>query len=1107
NAEFRLLWADRVQKQFFNDGALTPAAGSARYQEEAARIDKAIVAESARWGDWRRDARSDPSAILYTRNGSWLTEQNRLLNSYFPQRTANVLQQFRKAGLYPSIDAPAIRQHGGTFVSTAQFTIDRPTGQGTIYYTLDGSDPRLPGGALSPNALIYTAAITLTRSTCVKARILDAGTWSALDEAAFLIGAAPSLRITELMYHPAPPPDSSPYSADDFEFIELQNTGLASLDLAGYTFTNGIHFIFPDGARIDPAERIVLVRNRAAFQNRYGTGIPIAGEYLGALDNAGARITLTTNLGQVIEDFTYKDGWYAIADGDGYSLVARDPDATDTILSSKDGWRPSNPLNGAPAVADPGLAPGTIVINELMSHPSADQGDWLELYNNSDAPVDLSGWFLSDSDEDLTKYRLLAGTMIGPHAYLVFTQAQHFGNVSNPGCRVPFGFQEHTGDQAYLTSSDGQGNLGGYRESVDFGAADRDASFGLHIKSTGGSDFVAQSTPTPGQANADPLVGPVVINEIMYNPASGDVEFVELKNLTSVNLPLYDPLHPANLWAFVDGIHYTFPVGASIPAAGYALVVGIDPQTFRSQYAIPANVPVFGPFTGLLDNAGDTLELAKPGSPEGDGYVPIVTVERIKYNNQAPWPIASDGQGSSLARIDPTAYGNEAGNWTAEVVGGSPGRANSDKTPPAVQILPATPDPRETAVDSIVIRFSEPITGLDLADLILTRNGQALVWPASVSLISTDAQDWILRGLSSLTWCEGRYTLSLIANASGIADLSGNALPSAATESFTINATTLRGSGGDQFYLRTRNSSLEVFRNAQPDSSTPTFIAPLNELSLLDLDGGTYHIASDLAGLRLRIASSNPLEATLLLLDSTQHLSSLTLNGPVQMRLSTGNPIVLHISALSLDAQATLDLADNALILQSSPQRRIADLAQLSNWIKSACSSDGRWSGTGLTSSAAQANNLTGLAIMLNDENGTPILTRFAGQSVTENDILVKYTWNGDVDLNGIVDGDDYFLVDSGFITQQDQYRNGDLNLNGVVDGDDYFLIDSAFIAQTGILATRDPSRALSNPHTSIAPRSPLANRAMPFSAQPLVNFPVTTMSTLAQLFSTKPLL
>jgi hypothetical protein len=87
-----------------NGGALTPEKAAERYRKWAEEIRSAVVAESARWGDYRRDVhpyRTGPYE-LYTRDDHWLPEIDRLLKEYFPKRTAVVAQQFREAGLYPT---------------------------------------------------------------------------------------------------------------------------------------------------------------------------------------------------------------------------------------------------------------------------------------------------------------------------------------------------------------------------------------------------------------------------------------------------------------------------------------------------------------------------------------------------------------------------------------------------------------------------------------------------------------------------------------------------------------------------------------------------------------------------------------------------------------------------------------------------------------------------------------------------------------------------------------------------------------------------------------------------------------------------------------------
>ena len=99
NAGFREAFAARVQKHFFGEGALTPAACAARWMKRAQEVDAAIIAESARWGYYRRNA-------PYTHDKEWMAEQQRLLKDYFPRRTEIVLEQLRAAGLYPQNAVP-----------------------------------------------------------------------------------------------------------------------------------------------------------------------------------------------------------------------------------------------------------------------------------------------------------------------------------------------------------------------------------------------------------------------------------------------------------------------------------------------------------------------------------------------------------------------------------------------------------------------------------------------------------------------------------------------------------------------------------------------------------------------------------------------------------------------------------------------------------------------------------------------------------------------------------------------------------------------------------------------------------------------------------------
>ena len=187
NSEFRLLFADHVQKHFFNEGMLTPDACINRYNQLADEIDLAIIAESARWGDYRKDVDpQDDARILYTRNDYWRVEKENLINNYFPNRSDIVVQQLRDAGLFPAIDAPVFSQFGGIFDHPITLTMN--SGIGEIYYTTDNSDPRVSvTGAIASNAKLFRESVQLAGSVTVKARTKYGSQWSALTEADFTI--------------------------------------------------------------------------------------------------------------------------------------------------------------------------------------------------------------------------------------------------------------------------------------------------------------------------------------------------------------------------------------------------------------------------------------------------------------------------------------------------------------------------------------------------------------------------------------------------------------------------------------------------------------------------------------------------------------------------------------------------------------------------------------------------------------------------------------------------------------------------------------------------------------------------------------------------------
>ncbi len=325
NDDFMATFTDRVQQHLSGDGALTDANSLARWNTLNAAIYQAILGESARWGDGLDDG------VTRTRNNEWQTEVDAIAD-VLDGSAAEFIAALRAEGFYPSFDAPVYSQDGGIIDAGYDLTITNPGGSGTVYYATDGSDPRGAGGVVGATATAYTVPIDLANTTTVKSRVKVGSTWSSMTSAQFVVPSL--LRITEMHYHPADPspaeiavlPPSPAPDADDFEFIEIQNTGSAPVDLDGVAFTDGVDFTFP-ALTLDPGGYVVAVRNQASFEVRYGTGLPMAGEYTpDKLSNGGERIVLTDSFGVTIHDYTYddKDPWPETPDGDGPSLEVVD---------------------------------------------------------------------------------------------------------------------------------------------------------------------------------------------------------------------------------------------------------------------------------------------------------------------------------------------------------------------------------------------------------------------------------------------------------------------------------------------------------------------------------------------------------------------------------------------------------------------------------------------------------------------------------------------------------------------------------------------------------------------------------------------------------------
>ena len=356
NVEYRLAFADRAQKHLSPGGVFSDEASFERLNSFAEQIDVAIVAESARWGDARKrkPLTADNWVIAADRSRNWI-----------PGRADKVIAQLREINWFPSIDSPTFRPTGDPLPDNGAITIHGT--DGALYYTRDGSDPRLIGGGINPNALTVVdgASIPIQGRTQIKARALMGETWSVLSEATFgelTPASSNSLKISEVHYHPSDPSLSEANAghtdADDFEFIELVNTSSTSLDLSGVTLRQqntgdgieGVAFRFAqaDVTELKPGDFVIIVEDRAAFEFRYGNHLPVAGQWSGGLGNGGETVFIDF-ADNSSHDFRYSDDWYGQTDGVGSSLEFRDPSQSDLNLWSESGQWTASPLpHGSP---------------------------------------------------------------------------------------------------------------------------------------------------------------------------------------------------------------------------------------------------------------------------------------------------------------------------------------------------------------------------------------------------------------------------------------------------------------------------------------------------------------------------------------------------------------------------------------------------------------------------------------------------------------------------------------------------------------------------------------------------------------------------------------
>lgn len=514
-----------------------------------------------------------------------------------------------------------------------------------------------------------------------------------------------SALITEVMLNPAAPTQAElselpDLTAADFQFVEIFNSeildpiSLLDMQLAGDIQTTLGDIEVPAGGSA------LVVANQAAFELRYGDELLIAGEFTGRMESTGARVDLVDEDTHPLQELKLADGdlWPLRArNGMGASLELIDPITTLASQMSKPrNWQGSITPHGTPGEIR--LSPMGVTITEAYPGDDAESGlvDQVELWNFTEQPINIAGWYLSDDAHDLLKFQIPTGSVIQADGRLVFS-AEDFNPT--PEAPEPHHFQldPHHGGELHLTVVDIFGVPIRYADNVVYGSTSS-TSWGRYPDEV--ANFIPLTEPSFGEANSIGAVGELLITEFNYHPSPpspgifnpelsiSDLEFVELYNGASQSIDISG-------WSLAGEIDFVFPADTIVESHGTLVVVPFEPYhpdetdrltAFTDYYGIDGSVLLIGGYDGQLRDDYGVLRLLEPGEAteaEPD-FTPQYLRDQVRYDNVPPWPHEPNGEGSTLTRVAVDSLGDLAESWHA--VQPSPGLVPFD--PPVQHLLP-----------------------------------------------------------------------------------------------------------------------------------------------------------------------------------------------------------------------------------------------------------------------------------------------------------------------------------------------------------------------------------------------------------------------------------
>lgn len=668
NPDYKQIFADLAYKYLYNDGVLSAERNISRFQNRVDMIDEAIVGESARWGNIN-------NGRPYTRNLNWQPVINYLLETYFPQRTQIVIDQFKRKGWLNELIPPAFDEsqfkssEKGFLIKDDHFKLINNNSSGQIYYTTDNTDPRASGGEVAESAILYSTEINASGTVFLKARVKNGDQWSPLTERNILKNDGSKLLISEISYNPILQLiGNDTIQSKNLEFIEIKNFSNSNIEISGFEISGGISYKFPLNSEIKAYSLIVIASDSASFKKIYG--FSPTGQFAGNLSNDDEEVILNNPVGRTLSKIRYNDNgiWFNAADGSGYTLVSSSYFINQSI-DSQSNWRVSTNWLGSPGADDPAACDTLITISEVLANSSKPFTDVIEFYNPNNFPIDIGNWFVTDERDRPCKWKIPSGTIIQPMNYLSFNEGHYVSDTlqfSSNEFGSAFSLSKG-GEKVYLFSGTDEGMLKNFVSEYEFDATELNTSFGKYTSLSGKVHDVQLKSLSSGAKNSDAKLSSIIFKNIMYHPIRDNYEYITLKNRTDSTINLYCEEFPEITWK-VEGIDFDFPRGISLSAGDSLFIVEkmMPSEIFSSVMKLPSNVKVFN-YKGKLSNSGETISINKPLPVETDSTTEFkyIKLEEVQFNDKSPWPTNADGNGYALMRKDDNAFGNDPSNWTS----------------------------------------------------------------------------------------------------------------------------------------------------------------------------------------------------------------------------------------------------------------------------------------------------------------------------------------------------------------------------------------------------------------------------------------------------------